>query len=196
MFEIVYDSDTLKFYSVATNTTGSRAKIFAIQESTNKIIEDITYYINGKYVAEPTLTIGEWSVVGLSFSNAISFDSFLGSFNLNGLGLYNNISYYQANNLQQVQSKIYRPWIKVYEDEDVELTWSSWTGTTLEPTSWDSLLTVSTSELYSVNPSEVYSTYIGTNKIIIDDQNGMIFDAEKLRVFESVEWSTATVVPV
>jgi hypothetical protein len=37
---------------------------------------------------------------------------------------------------------------------------------------WEGVLIISASDLYGVNPSDVYKTYIGTNKIIIDDDEG------------------------
>ena len=196
IFQIEYDSDIINFYSVSVNDSGTRARIYAIRQSANSLIEDITYYLNGKQVLEPVITIGEWSVIGMSFPNSLNFSLFLGSININGQGLFNNISYYQANNLQQVQSRITRPWVRVYENDPLEFTWASWRGTDTDTLSWDNALTVSVTEAYAINPSAVYNTYIGTNKIIIDDNEGMVFDADKLRVFESVEWSTATIVPV
>ena len=197
LFEIEYESDVIDIYSVAINQSGSRARLFAIQRSTNSTIDTITYYINGKYVSEPVISRSEWSVIGMSFANAISFDLFLGALNITGPGLFNNISFYQASDLKRIQSKITRPWIKVYEDNGIEFSWNSWkTSSDNDPLSWDNMLTVSTVETYTANPAEIYNTYIGTNKIIIDDSEGMVFDAEKLRVFESVEWSSATVVAV
>jgi hypothetical protein len=35
----------------------------------------------------------------------------------------------------------------------------------------------------------VYKTYIGTNKIIIDDEEGMIFDADRLKVYNDTTWT-------
>lgn len=197
LFQIEYEGDVIDIYSVAINQLGSRARLFAIRQSTNSLIEDITYYVNGKYVLEPVLTISEWSVIGMSFANSLGFDLFLGSLNVVGPGLFNNISYYQASDLKRIQSKITRPWVKVYEDDGIDFTWDSWKTTSSgSPLSWDNMLTVSTIETYTSNPAEIYSTYIGTNKIIIDDSEGMVFDAEKLKVFESIEWSSATVIAV
>ena len=48
---------------------------------------------------------------------------------------------------------------------------------------------ISATDIYGVNPSEVYKTYIGTNKIIIDDDEGMIFDAEKAKIYNDTTWT-------
>jgi hypothetical protein len=57
-------------------------------------------------------------------------------------------------------------------------------------------LVVEASDLYGVNPADVYKTYLGTNKIIIDDSEGMIFDAEKLRLYSDTNWQTTVKIPV
>ena len=57
-------------------------------------------------------------------------------------------------------------------------------------------MVVEASDLYGVNPSDVYKTYLGTNKIIIDDAEGMIFDAEKLRLYSDTDWQTVVKIPV
>jgi hypothetical protein len=115
-FEIKYKNETIKFYVQATNSSGSRAKIFAINNSTGQPTDGISYYINGSIVREPVLTIKEWSIIGISFGDSLIFDSYIGSVNVNGPGVFNNISYYKTNDLQQIQSNVTRPWIKVRED--------------------------------------------------------------------------------
>jgi hypothetical protein len=57
-------------------------------------------------------------------------------------------------------------------------------------------LVISASDLYGVSPQDVYKTYTGTNKIIIDDSEGMIFDAEKLRLYSDTDWQTTVKIPV
>jgi len=191
-FEINHKNETIKFYIQATNISGSRAKIFAINDSTGEAVNGISYYINGSIVREPVLTIKEWSTIGVSFSNSLIFDSYIGSVNVNGPGVFNNISFYKTNNLQQVQSNTTRPWIKVKQDGATNFDWQYWdTNYT-----WNGMLVISTSETYGVNPSEVYKTYIGTNKIIIDDEQGMTFDSNKIKVYRDSSWLSSIVTPV
>jgi hypothetical protein len=61
---------------------------------------------------------------------------------------------------------------------------------------WEGVLVISASDLYGVSPSDVYKTYVGTNKIIIDDNEGMIFDAEKLKIYADTTWQTTVKIPV
>jgi hypothetical protein len=192
LFEINYKNDIIKFYIKATNPSGSRAKIFAISDLTGEEVNGISYYINGSIVREPVITIKEWTILGISFGSPLIFDSFLGSININGPGVFNNISYYQATDLQQIQSVITRPWANVKIEDGTSFDWQYWeTNYT-----WNGMLVISTSSTYGVNPSEIYKTYIGTNKIIVDDGEGMMLDSDKLRIYDTVEWSTSVVTPV
>jgi hypothetical protein len=192
LFEINHKNETIKFYTKITNPSGSRAKIYAINNSTGEEVNGISYYINGSIVREPVITIKEWTIIGISFGSPLIFDSFLGSININGPGVFNNISYYQATDLQQIQSVITRPWANVRSEDGVNFDWQYWETNY----SWNGMLVISTSSTYGVNPSEIYKTYIGTNKIIVDDGEGMILDSDKLKIYDAVEWSTSVVTPV
>lgn len=192
LFEINHKNERIKFYTISTNPSGTRAKIYAINDSTGEEVNGLSYYINGSLVREPVLTIKEWAIIGISFSSGLIFDSFLGSINVNGPGVFNNISYYQATDLQQIQSVITRPWANVKAEDGVNYDWQYWDTNY----SWNGMLVVSRSSTYGVNPSEIYKTYIGTNKIIIDDGEGMILDSDKLKIYDTVEWSSSVITPV
>jgi hypothetical protein len=57
------------------------------------------------------------------------------------------------------------------------------------------MLVLSTINLYGVDPSEVYQTYIGTNKIIIDDNEGMTLDADNIKIYKDTGWSSTISTP-
>jgi hypothetical protein len=185
IFEIVYKGDTIKFYFVADNPEGTRARIYARSLNTAQDYNGISYFWNGSLVREPVLTIKEWGVLGVAFASALNFDLFIGGINLTGPLVFNNIAYYQANNLQQVQSSLTRPWLRVESDGVTNFDWAYW----LNSFTWEGVLIISASDLYGVNPGEVYKTYIGTNKIIIDDDEGMIFDAQKVKIYNDTTWT-------
>jgi hypothetical protein len=192
LFEINYKGDTIKFYMVADSEKGTRARVYAKSQTTGLAFNGLAYYWNGALVREPVITVKEWGVLGIAFGTALNFDAYLGGINLTGPMLFNNIAYYQANNLQQVQSTITRPWLKVKTDGVTNFDWQYW----LNNFTWEGVLVVEASDLYGVNPSDVYKSYLGTNKIIIDDAEGMIFDAEKLRVYSNTNWQTTVKIPV
>jgi hypothetical protein len=192
LFEINHKNDTIKFYTKATNTSGTRAKIYAINDSTGEQVNGISYYINGSIVREPVITASEWAIIGVSFASSLIFDSFLGSININGPGVFNNISYYQATYLQQIQSIVARLWTNVKSQGGTDFDWQYWENNY----SWNGMLVISTSSTYGANPSEIYKTYVGTNKIIVDDGEGMILDSDKLKIYNTVEWSSSVITPV
>ena len=177
---------------MAIDNAGKRARVYAINDNTGETFNGLSYYINGNIVREPVLTTKEWSVIGIGFATTIDFNNFIGGINLNGPGVFNNISYYQANSLQQIQKQLTRPWADVKDDAGTDLYWQYWN----ENFSWEGMLVLSSSSLYGVNPSDVYKTYIGTNKIIIDDGDGMTFLPDKIKIYQDSEWSSFTITPV
>jgi len=192
LFEIEYKGDTIKFYMVANSYQGNRAKIFARSQNTGLEFNGLAYFWNGVLVREPVITKKEWGVLGIAFSTALNFDGYLGGINLTGPMVFNNIAYYQANNLQQVQSTLTRPWLRVESDGFTNFDWEFW----LNNFTWQGVLVISASDLYGVSPESVYKTYTGTNKIIIDDDEGMIFDAEKLKIYSNTNWQSTVQIPV
>jgi hypothetical protein len=191
-FEIKYKGNLIKFYTMAIDNAGKRARVYAINDSTGELFDGLSYYINGNIVREPVLTIKEWAVLGIGFANTLDFNNFIGGINLNGPGVFNNISYYQANSLQQIQKQLTRPWADVKDDEGTDLYWQYWK----ENFTWQGMLVLSSSSLYGVNPSDVYKAYIGTNKIIVDDGDGMTFLPDKIKIYKDSEWSSFTITPV
>ncbi len=106
--------------------------------------------------------------------------------------LFNNISYYQANSLQQLQRYISRPWISVKNDGIIDLDWQYWVNDYV----WQEVLVISSSNLYSTNPDDIYKSYVGTNKIIVDDQEGILFDDDKLKIYTEKNWQSIVKTPV
>ena len=192
LFEIKYRFDTIKFYFVADSETGDRAKIYALSLDTGQEYNGLSYYWNGALVREPVITRNEWGVLGIGFSNSLNFDLFLGGINLNGPFVFNNVAYYQANNLQQVQSTLTRPWQQVISYNGTNFNWQYW----LNSSTWEGVLVIGSSELYGVDPTDVYKTYIGTNKIIFDDDEGLTIDADKLKIYADTVWTVRVGTPV
>jgi hypothetical protein len=192
IFDIKYKSDTIKFYFVADSETGNRARIYAKSLASGEDFNGLSYYWNGNLVREPVVTRNEWGVLGIGFSNALLYDLFLGSINLNGHFVFNNIAFYQANNLQEVQKTLTRPWQQVITYDDTNFDWQYW----LNSSTWEGVLVIGSSDLYGVNPADIYKTYIGTNKIIFDDDEGLIIDADKIKVYTDTTWTIQVGTPV
>jgi len=194
VFELEHKNDTTQFFVSAVSEKGDRGKLFAVNKSTGQQVNGLAFYINGNLVKDPVLEAKEWSVVGVSFANSINLDNYLGSINLNGPFIFNNITSYQSTALQDIQSRVYRPWLRVKSSGLSDLYWTYWYASY----NWDGVLVLSSSELYGVNPGTVYETYIGRNKFIVDSNTSesLNFSADSIKVYTNASWQTQTAIPV
>jgi hypothetical protein len=76
----------------------------------------------------------------------------------------------------------------VKNNESIDFDWSYYNNNY----NWGNTLVIGLSDLYGINPSDVYKTYIGTNKIIFDDDNGLTIDSDKVKIYQNITWSTNT----
>jgi len=192
IFEIQSRNTYIKFYMVATHPSGKRAKIYAINALTGKLENGIAFYWNGKIVKEPTITIKEWGMLGMTFSDSLTFNSYLGSFRITGPVMINNFSHYEATNLQEVQQVTTRPWIRVKNVGALSLDWQYWDSAYI----WNGVLVLASTSYYGVDPSDIYKTYTGTNKIIIDDERPLSFNSYKYSIIKDVSWQSSTLTAV
>ena len=198
IFEIKDSGSTIKFYMVANSTKGDRAKIYAVNAKTGKLQNGISYYLNGKLVSSPILTVKQWSFIGISFGTPLTFSGYSGYISLNGPLLFNHISYYRLTSLQQKQSSSTRIWDEVRqqylpgESEPVEFDWEYWNLGYV----WYGVLVRSSSYSYGTTPSEIYKTYMGTNKIIIDTQKELKVSLDPINIEKSVKWDQYVQIPV
>jgi hypothetical protein len=192
IFEIQGKDSYLKFYMVANDPSGRRAKIYAIDARTGLVQDGIGFYWNGKIVKEPVITLQEWGFLGISFANSLNFSFFEGAIRITGPLLFNNISYYQSTNLQEVQNVSERPWFRVKVLGSYELDWEFWEGSFI----WNKVLVLSETSYYGVNPSEVFKSYTGTNKIVVDDEWVLSLGDYAYTVYSDVKWNQFVVDPV
>lgn len=192
VFEIDYFDDVIQFFAKATSESGKKAKIFA--KSKNGLSTNgIAFYLNGNLVTEPVIDVGCWNVLSVSFANSLNLDNKIGYINLDGPFAYNNISHYQATNLQTIQNIITRPWLKVLNDGFNDIYWEYWLNNYI----WNGVLVLSSTDKYTTSLKDVYASYTGTNKVIIDtDREDIGFADTSVRVFSEVEWQSYVINPV
>jgi hypothetical protein len=193
IFEVESKGSYIKFYLVACDPSGRRAKIYAIDTKTGLVQNGIGFYWNGKVVKEPVVTLQDWGFLGISFSDSLDFSYFEGAIRLTGPLLFNNISFYQSTNLQEVQNVSERPWFRVKVLNSSELDWKFWNAGSFN---WNKVLVLSETSYYGVNPSEVYKSYTGTNKIIVDSDKVLRFGNYKYTGYSDVGWNQVVVDPV
>lgn len=98
---------------------------------------------------------------------------------------FNNIAYYESSTTQEIIGTTKRAWFQVLTDGITMFDWQYWYNNF----TWDGMLILGSTKYYGTNPSDIYKTYIGTNKIIVDDEEGLLYQAEKLKVYSEIEWS-------
>ena len=196
IFEIESKDLYLKFYLRSSQPDGLQAQIFAVNAKTGQEVKDVVYYINGSVSLLPTININEWLMLGISFPTPLSFRSYLGAVRLTGPVLINNISYYESTNLQEIQSSVNRPWSQVLaQNESTNYIWNFWNENFI----WGDVLVLSTSSEFGVDASNIYQTYTGTNKIIIDDTridldltNSLVLEDYQYTIYQDIVLKSIT----
>jgi hypothetical protein len=166
VMEIESASGHLKIFMEATHPEGKRAKLYAVNVKTGQVENGVGFYVNGKVVKDAILTIKQWSSIGIGLASFIDFSVVGGAIRVTGPLTVTNISYYNAVNLQQVQTTSARQWLKVKEDGLLTFDWEYWEG----QFKWFEVLVLASSSFYGVDPSGIYKTYAGTSRVGIDDK--------------------------
>lgn len=186
IFEIESRGEKIKFYMVSNHPNGKRAKIYAINSKTGRLENGIAFYWNGKIVKEPNITIKEWGMLGIGFSNSLSFERYSGAIRITGPILFNSISHYKSTNLQEVQQVTNRPWFKVKSVGETDFDWQYWDTSYI----WNGVLVISSTSYYGVDPKDIYKAYTGTNKIIVDDDRPFSLGSYEYRLLDNVIWQS------
>jgi len=195
VFDIEGRRDQIQIFLVATSPNGNRAKLYAVNARTGRLDANVAFYLNGKITKDATLNIKEWATIGISFSSILDVSLVTGAIKINGPLLVNNISYYQSTSLQEQQETEDRIWQDVLDGvgESI-LIWDYW-----DSFIWNDVLVLTSTSLYGVNPADIYKSYTGTNKIIIDDfvanddaPNLFVFKDYEYRIYSGVVWSSTT----
>jgi hypothetical protein len=189
IFEIESKDTYIKFFIVANDTSGSRARIYGINAKTGRFENGIAFYWNGKIVREPVITLNDWGVLGISFSNVLDFNSYVGGFRVTGPVLINNISQYQSTNLQEIQRQTLRSWYTAKFDNEDVYDWDFWN----EDYTWNGVLVFSSSTYFGINPADIYKAYTGTNKIIIDDDRPLRINGYEYTNYQNIGWQNRVV---
>ena len=189
IFEIEAKNSYIRFYIVANDQTGQRGRIYGVNALTGKIENGIAFYLNGNIVKDPTITIKQWAFLGISFSNLLDISGVMGSIKLNGPMLFNNISYYQSTNLQEVQRVSTRPWFQVKRSGPLTLDWDYWLP---EFFLWNGVLVQSSISYYGVDPEDIYKSYSGTNKITVESDRIFSIGSCEYNIYQNVLWQQTT----
>jgi hypothetical protein len=176
--------------SVDKTTAGNFIKAYVDNGSTLTPASDISFYQNGRYVVSPKIVNNEWNAIGISFAEELDFSEYSsGGIGVFGEALFNNISYYLSKGLGIKTELNIRDWENVLNYDSVTRAWSFWDSGSQ---TWKDIYVLGQTSSYFNTPEDIYKAYTGTNKSIIDDNLGMMFNATESKVYTEVSWQTIT----
>jgi hypothetical protein len=194
LFEVQGTEKRLRFYVKANDKTGQRGRLYAVNANTGASEDGIAFYINGKLVREPVISLNEWTSIGISFATTMIFDEYPGAIRLTDSVLFNNVAHYESSGLQEVERQSKRSWSRVNSEND------SWLQVLIAAASgnflWNDLLVVSSVSFFGVNPKDIYRAYVGTNKIIADGAAPLVIGNAEYRAFLDIDWFSSVATPV
>ena len=187
VLEIEDSLRTIRVFVKAINSSGTRGVLYAINSTTGQVFDGIAYYVNGSIVKDPVITINEWLALGVSFSTPLNFDFMVGAIRITGPFLFNAMSFYESSKLEEVERQAYRNWgdLTTYGSENLDQQWgiviSSLDGIPSSSGSytWGEVLIISSIDFYGAEISSLYGSYIGTNKLIVDNYSVTSFGKEE-----------------
>jgi hypothetical protein len=191
IFSIQSNNSEIVFYIQAIHPDGHRGKIFAINRKTGQMENGISYFLNGKLVNKPVITVKQWSCIGIVFATYVDVSGHEGSMKITGPITMDNISVYAANRLQQVQITNERSWARVESPVLGNVDWVFWT-----PYIWNEVLIMSSRSFYGINPEDIYQLYTGTNRLIVDDGEKIRARYYQYKVINTTSTSNLVVNPV
>jgi hypothetical protein len=192
IFDVVSAEGTFEFYVKSISTDRKRAEITVKLKLDGTVVDTdrVIFYWNGKRVSRPVLTISEWGMLGITFNKYLSFNQQTGYLKITSPVVVNNISTYQLDPTIQAQQVVYRQWEDILEspdDEDSESElWNQW-----DELEWENLVYKTANVDPSIDPSEIYKVYIGTNKVIADSDgnSGVVrFNKYQYATYKNVQW--------
>ena len=130
-------------------------------------------------------------MLSVAFMNNIALDGKAGAIRINGPMLFNNFSFYEETALQQARQASLRQWFGVRYSGNNDLIWDYWT-----PYSWEDVLVLSPNDYDGVNPVELYSTYSGTNKIVVGDDTSLRIDSYKYKIYKDMASTPYIITPL
>jgi hypothetical protein len=165
IFEIKSNTSLTKIYLQSSQENNQRAKIYAIDAYTGARQRGIIYYVNGNPSLNPSVNIHEWATLGINFGSILDFANSPGHIRISGPLVVNNLSYYQLDDLQVLKRPLNRIWAEVKSSLGIDLKWQAW----FDNFTWGEVLIISADNQYEINGKDIYNSFVGTNKIIIDD---------------------------
>lgn len=196
IFEIQSSYGYIKVYIEPIVSDRKRARIYAIDANTGTELSAIAFYINGNLVHTPVINVNEWTALGVRFAQPVVFDNYVGAIRFTGPILVNNISYYESSSLQEVERSSVRLWDALFAGD---LDWQAWldlVNALGQNYKWRDVLVIASTIYSGIDPSDIYKSYTGTNKILTADNSVLGIGKPSYKVINGLAWSSSSVKPL
>lgn len=167
MFSIEGKNETYIIKAKSIDPQDRRIRLYATNSSGEEI-NTIGFYLNGERTFSPTITTKEWNMLGIAFVNPLDMNRRPGTFKVVGPVMFNNLSYYALNRLQEAQRIQNIPDYTVFSEEDY----------------------------LGVDMRRLYRVYTGTNKIIIGDDLTLSGAEYRYSIYQDLSVQSFTIKPV
>ena len=173
LFSVRSDNIWIKFMGV-DDGTGLRAKVFAVDGWTGEDHTQVRFHQDGDDVVLPFIQNQHWTSIGIDFEPLIDLRGDIGAICLLSSCVFNNIVFYRTMSLHEQYKFAYRTWEAVRNSGTTDLTWEYWrTGFDGGNATWDQVAKTATIS-HGISVDEIYKTYVGTNRHVVDDTETML----------------------
>jgi hypothetical protein len=195
IFTLSHQDGTIEF-TLTPDETARRFYIDARDQLTKAKYDGISMYQNGVIVKNPYISENEWNVFAVSFDVPLDFSNYSGSINLLYGCNFDKVSFFRSSGLNEFSVVIPRNWSDVlYNDEEQDplniVDWQYWydeNGVLVIPDQWKDVYVLEETSQFSITPSQIYSAYLGTNIITMDDNTGVSIEEDDFSVFVDQTW--------
>ena len=111
ILRIESNSGSVRFTISSINTAKTKGRISLISGDTDT--KTPIFFLNGKKVTNPVISLNEWNMIGIAFATPIDMTNSVGRIKLNSTVLVNNLSFYKANPIEIDQKATQLLWSDV-----------------------------------------------------------------------------------
>jgi hypothetical protein len=197
--EIESNDNTVEIYVVKESSLSDRGRIFArrkpgLSDPSNTVynLNGIVFFINGVPTATPYVSMGQWNRIGMAFDKTLNFSENSGGIRLVGKQLFGGISYYRQSDFNrrlEVASGVNSQMSEVFSLATAEVV-------PISHFYWGPSKGTGTSRFFGPNPSEIYGSYTGTDRLVVGDDEPLVFGNYFYAIYKDLAVQSITISPV
>ena len=144
----------------------------------------------------PTFDTKQWNIFSIQFKTKLKFNGTSGSMNITGPLLVNSISRYRVVNPTTIDTQGLQPWRTISDNGTPAnaLDDPSWGEGDIAndqiADDWRDYLYTTVTTSQNIDPKDLYNNFVGTNKIIIEDDTTLRFADYKYQTHNDITWQT------